>query len=86
MSYFERFDYWTVTELSQSVSIQVHVLDKLAPGIDNENLEVDAELVEGCPLALKIMGRLLQELWNPFYIKMKNELFTILDKDDMQKQ
>ena len=51
--YLDDFDCWTVKELNQSASIEM--LDKIAPAIDNETLRTAAELVEGCPLALKVI-------------------------------
>ena len=55
--YLDSLDYWTVRELNQSASVQL--LEKIAPAIDNESLMAVAELVEGCPLALKVIGQLL---------------------------
>ena len=52
--YLDDFDCWTIKELNQSASIEM--LDKIAPAIDNETLQTAAELVEGCPLALKVIG------------------------------
>ena len=37
----------------------VELLDKLAPAISTDHLTAIAELVGGCPLALKIIGQLL---------------------------
>ena len=63
--YLDDSDCWTVKELNQSESIQMLVNNKKAPAIDDETLKVAADLVEGCPLALKVIGQLLHMyLWN----------------------
>ena len=82
--YLDSFDSWIVRELNQSASVQL--LDKLAPAIDNESLVTVAELVEGCPLALKVIGQLLHIHGALLIQKMKIELITILDKASDQKQ
>ena len=55
--YSDSFDCWTVRELNQSASIQL--LDEIAPALNDESLMAVAELFEGCPLALKVIGQLL---------------------------
>ena len=82
--YLDSFDCWTVRELNQSASVQL--LDTLAPAIDNESLTEAAELVEGCPLALKVIGQLLHIHGATLIQKMKKELFTVLDKVSVQEQ
>ena len=82
--YLDSFDCWTVRELNQSASIQL--LDKLAPAIDNESLTEVAELVEGCPLALKVVGQLLHIHGIQLIQKMKKELINILDRVSVYEQ
>ena len=55
------FNHWAVANLSLSASVQF--LEKMAPVnlIDNSYLTAIAELVEGHPLALKIIGKLLND-------------------------
>ena len=55
--FLNSFAYWTVRELSQLASIQL--LDELAPAVNHDHLREVAELVQGCPLALKVVGQLL---------------------------
>ena len=76
--YVDSFDCWTVRELNQSASIQL--LDEIAPAIDKKTLTAVTELLEGCPLALKIIGQLLHIHEVQLLHKLKNELITVLDK------
>ena len=79
------FDCWTVKELNQSASTEI--LDKIAPAIDNESLWAAAELVEGCPLALKVIGQLLHIHGVKLMSKLKKEVvITILDNASIPKQ
>ena len=80
----DSFDSWTVRELNQSASVQL--LDELVPAIDNESLTAVAELVEGCPLALKVIGQLLHIHGVQLIHKLKKELITILDEVSDQEQ
>ena len=80
----DSFDRWMVRELNQSTSIQL--LDKIAPAIDNESLREVAELVEGCPLALKIIGKLLDIHGDQLIHKLKKELLSMLDKVSRPEQ
>ena len=82
--YLDSFDHWTVRELNQSASIQL--LDKLAPAFDNESLREVAELVEGCPLALKVIGQLLHINGAQLFHKLKKEFLTTLDKVSVSEQ
>ena len=75
--YIDWFDSWTVKELNISASIEL--LDKMAPGIDADNLEKIAEVVGGCPLALKVIGQLLHTHGAQLIHKVKNELMVLLD-------
>ena len=69
--YSDNFDSWTVSELNQSASVQF--LDKIAPAIDNESLKAVAKLVDGCPLALKIIGQLLHLHGAQLIFKLNND-------------
>ena len=82
--YVNSFESWTVGELNQSASVQL--LDKLAPAMDNESLTSVAELVEGCPLALKVIGQLLHIYGAPLINKLEKKLITVLDKASVQEQ
>jgi hypothetical protein len=82
--YLDNFDCWTVKELDQSASIEL--LDKIAPAIDNKTLRTAAELVEGCPLALKVIGQLLHIHGANLMTKLKNEVMSILDEASIPKQ
>ena len=80
------FNSWKVEQLNQSVSVQL--LDKLAPEIVTFDLEEVAELVEGNPLALKAIGKLLHSRGDHLVHEIKMELkqnpFKVLD-DIMEK-
>ena len=65
------FESWTLRELNQSAS---------------ESLTSVAELVEGCPLALKVIGQLLHIYWAPLINKVEKKLITVLDKASIQEQ
>ena len=82
--YVNSFETWTVRELNQAASVQL--LDKLAPAMDNESLTSVAELVEGCPLALKVIGQLLHIYGAPLINKVEKKLITVLDKASVQEQ
>ena len=82
--YVDSFDSWMVKELNQSVSVQL--LDELAPAIDKDSLTAVAELVEGCPLALKVIGQLLHIQGAHLINKLKKELLVILDKVSVPEQ
>ena len=82
--YLDDFDCWTVKELNHSASIEM--LDKIAPAIDNETLREVAELVEGCPLALKVIGQLLHIHGAKLMPKLKEKSITLLDEASIPKQ
>ena len=54
--------------------------------MDNESLTSVAELVEGCPLALKVIGQLLHIYGAPLINKVEKKLITVLDKASVQEQ
>ena len=82
--YLDDFDSWTVKELNQSASIEM--LDKIAPATDNETLREVAKVVEGCPLALKVIGQLLHIYGAKLMPKLKEEVMKILDGASIPKQ
>ena len=88
----ESFRYWIVSNLS--VSASVYFLDQLVmPVINSSYLVAVAELVEGYPLALKIVGKLLNlhgekvvhEIHDIKEELRKNPL-NFLDKATIQKE
>ena len=88
----ESFRYWIVSNLS--VSASVYFLDQLVmPVIDTSYLVVVAELVEGNPLALKIVGKLLnlhgekvvQEI-HEIKEELRENPLNVLDKATIQKE
>ena len=82
--FLNNFDCWTVRELNQSASIQL--LDRLAPAVGNGHLREVAELVQGCPLALKVVGKLLHIHGSQLTYKLKNNLIRVLDKASVKKE
>ena len=62
------------------------MLDRIAPAIDNETLRTAAELVEGCTLALKVIGRLLHIYGAKLIPKLKKEVMMIVDEASIPKQ
>lgn len=84
MLFSDGFDRWTVKNLSQSASVQL--LDELAPAIGYDQLITIVELVEGCPLALKVIGQLLHIYGAELTHKLKQELITVLDKASIHRE
>ena len=82
--FLNSFACWTVKELSQSASIQL--LDQLAPAISHDHLREVAELIQGCPLALKVVGQLLHIHGSQLIHNLKRKLITVLDKASVRKE
>ena len=82
--FLDSFDYWTVRELNQSASVEL--LDRIAPAIDNQSLNTVAKLVEGCPLALKVIGQLFHIRGVQLVHKVKKGLISTLDEVSDQEQ
>ena len=82
------FDRWIVRELNQSASVSL--LQKFVPKINNYDLNDIAELVDGNPIALKVVGKVLQLHGKQLVRKIKEDLlrnpFNILDKVSFQKE
>ena len=70
----DSFDQWTVKELNQSSSVTL--LNKLTPGINKNSAARISHLLQGCPLALKVVGKLLSIRGNQYV----NEIITELEK------
>ena len=68
----EHFDRWVVKEVSQEASIEL--LGKLAPGIASSQLSTIAELLQGCPIALKVVGNILHISGQDTIQELENEL------------
>ena len=68
----EHFDRWVFKELSQEASIEL--LGKLAPGIASSQLGTIAELLQGCPIALKVVGNILHISGQDTIQELENEL------------
>ena len=84
----EHFDRWVVKELNQEASIEL--LRKLAPDIAGSQLSTIAELLQGCPLALKVVGNILHIHGQEIIQELENELeqqpLDVLDKVSDQRQ
>ena len=79
------FDAWTVKELDQQASVDL--LDKIAPAIGTDHLTNIAELVDGCPLALKVVGQLLHIHGESITHDLRTHVIKVLDEpsDKMEK-
>lgn len=84
----EHFDRWVVKELNQEASIEL--LRKLAPDIAGSQLSTIAELLQGCPIALKVVGNILHIHGQEIIQELENELeqhpLDVLDKVSDQRQ
>ena len=83
------FKHWMVANLSMPNA--VNFLDQLVtPAVDNSYLVEIAELVEGNPLALKIIGKLLdlhgEYLINEIKKQLNQNPLNVLDKSSIQKE
>lgn len=82
---FDNFAHWTVKELSTEHS--VHLLQKLAPGVPASQAELISNLVERCPLALKVVGSLLHLnggdlLTKKLEVELNDDPIGVLDHPD----
>ena len=80
----EHFDSFTVKGLELEASVAL--LDKLAPAIATDNLTSIAELVDGCPLALKVVGKLLHIYGESLTGSLKTELMKVLDEPSVKTE
>ena len=82
------FDSLVVNELSSSASVEL--LLYLAPNITKEDAKFIAHLIEGCPLALKVIGKLLHTHEDRITDLLKHELqkhpLRVLDKATLQRE
>ena len=84
MLFLENFDWWTIRELSQQASVEL--LNELAPGIASNQVIRIAELLQGHPLALKIIGSILHIYGKDSIPELESELqnqpINVLDRVD----
>lgn len=82
------FESIVIKELSLAASIDL--LLHLSPGISRPHAEQVALLVEGCPLALKVVGKLLHKQEDTLTKSLEDELLNrpmrVLDKASIQKE
>ena len=82
------FESLVVKELSQAAS--VHLLRLLAPNISASHAENVSALVEGCPIALKVVGMLLHRqedrLSEILFYKLQQNPIQVLDKVSERKE
>ena len=82
------FESLVIKELSDIASIEL--LSQLAPKISKSHSELVASLLEGCPLALKVVGKLLHKQEDVLTKKLEDELHNqpirVLDKASIQKE
>ena len=86
--FLDDFDSLVVSDLSKNASLEL--LFKLAPNITTEDAEFVFASVEGCPLALKVVGRVLHSHGDIFSQLLRDELQTnlmrFLDQASSQKE
>ena len=84
----EHFDQWTVRQLTDNASVEL--LQTLAPDVERYQLVNIAQLLQGHPLALKIVGRILDIYGKEITLQLKDDLekepMTTLDKVSDQKR
>lgn len=84
----ENFNQWTVRQLSQQASVEF--LNKLAPDIASNQMTEIAELLQGYPLALKVIGNILniygQSIIQELEYELQQQLISVLDKVSDQRQ
>ena len=82
------FESMTIKELSMNASVEL--LLHLSPGIIRSHAEQVALLVEGCPLALKVVGKLMHKrddtLTNTLEDELRKRPVRVLDKASIQKE
>ena len=82
------FNFVVVNELSANSSIEI--LSKLAPNISKEDTELIVSHVDGCPLALKIVGMLLHfnggRLTEMLKDELRNHPLEVLDKESLYQK
>lgn len=82
------FDSIVVKELSSNASIQL--LSHLAPNVTEEDAKLVFSVIEGCPLALKVIGKVLHYHQDRVTSLLKDELqnhpLKVLDKATSQKE
>ena len=82
------FENVVIKELNQTASVEL--LLQLSPQISKSHAELVATLVEGCPLALKVVGKLLHNHGDILTKKLQDELanqpIKLLDKASSQRE
>ena len=78
------FVSWTVKELNMTTSILL--LDKIAPGISVDNLTEIAKVVEGCPLALKVIGQLIDRYGEEIAHHLRKDIMVLLEKTSNRRE
>ena len=82
------FDSLVVSDLNKNASLEL--LFKLAPNISSEDAELIFASIEGCPLALKVVGRVLHshgDIFSRFLRdKLQNHLLQFLDQASSQEE
>ena len=82
------FESLVIKELTKVAS--VNLLQLLAPNISADHSEVVASLIEGCPLALKVVGMLLHKQEDRLTEILQEELLKhpikVLNKTSIQKE
>lgn len=82
------FDSITVSELNMNASLKL--LFKLAPNMSREDAELIFQSTEGCPLALKVVGRVLHSHGDRFTQLLRddlqNHLLRLLDQASSQEE
>ena len=82
------FDSWRVKELSLNSSMEL--LRELAPGINAEDSNKIINVVEGCPLALKVVGKILNRYDDKLLPRLEEELkiypMNVLDQASTPKE
>lgn len=82
------FESVVIKELSEAASVEL--LELLSPRIARSHAEQVAALVEGCPLALKVVGKLLHKqedmLTKSLELDLLNQPMRVLDKASTQKE
>ena len=72
--------FYSLTVRGLNLEASVALLDKLAPAIPTDHLTAIAELLDGCPLALKVVGRLLHIYGESLTHSIKTEMMKVLDE------
>ena len=78
------FVSWTVNE--QDMTASILLLEKIVPGICVDNLTEIAEVVDGCLLALKVIGQLLDRSGEEITYHIRKDLMVLLEKTSNRRE